>query len=184
MKIFFIIFLFSPLFSLSQTFNEIKIDGALSSFVSKLQPKGYSVKKYFDNGAILKENGNSNETYVFVTPKNKLVYRVVVYFPKQTNWYSLKNDYENYKNLMTKKYGSPDNTYEFFSKPYYEGDGYEMTALSVEKASFYSFWDKEQDNIGISVGISKYEQIEISLDNLKNGKLQKSEKEELELNKF
>ena len=42
--------------------------------------------------------------------------------------------------LFTKKYGEPKDHFEFFSSPYYEGDGYELQALRKEKCNYISFW--------------------------------------------
>lgn len=50
--------------------------------------------------------------------------------------------YRSMKDVLSKKYGSPDNEYEFFKKPYYAGDGYEEQALRLGKATFASVWGK------------------------------------------
>ena len=44
------------------------------------------------------------------------------------------------KDVLIEKYGSPSNVYEFFSSPYYEGDGYEELAIKTGKGRFSIFW--------------------------------------------
>lgn len=48
--------------------------------------------------------------------------------------------YRSMKDVLAKKYGKPSSDYEFFKKPYYDGDGYEAQAIRVGKATFSSFW--------------------------------------------
>lgn len=48
--------------------------------------------------------------------------------------------YRSMKDVLSKKYGAPSSDYEFFKKPYYEGDGYEAQAIRVGKATFSCFW--------------------------------------------
>jgi hypothetical protein len=160
----------------AQYFNEVKIDGSSTEYLAKIKAKGYVFKKYFDNnnGAILMKD--LNELYVFWTPKTKLVYKVSIYFPKKDGWYSLKSQYGEYKDMLSNKYGEPKDVYEYFTKPYYEGDGYEMTALSVGKVSYFSFWDlSNEQNLQLGLSITKYDQVEISYENYKNTLLKNQE---------
>lgn len=48
--------------------------------------------------------------------------------------------YRDLRGTLTGKYGQPSNTYEFYSKPYYEGDGYQEQAIRLGKATFATFW--------------------------------------------
>jgi len=48
--------------------------------------------------------------------------------------------YRSMKEVLTKKYGKPSSDYEFFKKPYYDGDGFEAQAIKLGKATFSSFW--------------------------------------------
>ncbi len=169
----------------AQYFNEVKIDGSPTEYLAKIKAKGYIFKKYFDNGngAILSKD--LNELYVFWTPKTKLVYKVTLYLPKKSSWYSLKSQYQDYKAILSAKYGEPQDTYEYFVKPYYEGDGYEMSALTIEKVVFFSYWDlSNQQNLQLGLSISKYEQVEISYENYKNGLIKKAEQDEINKNVF
>ena len=50
-----------------------------------------------------------------------------------------------------KKYGEPTEHFEFFSKPYYKGDGYEMQALRLDKCNYASYSEKENGTICVEM---------------------------------
>jgi hypothetical protein len=167
----------------AQYFNEVKIDGSSADYITRIKAKGYILKEYFKNGngAILKKD--LNELYVFWTPKTKIVYKATVYLPKKESWYGLKAEYEKYSDILSNKYGQPksDDVYAYFSKPYYEGDGYELSALTLGKVTYFTFWDlSATENTQIGLSISKYQQIEISYENYKNGLIKAEEQKEID----
>lgn len=170
-----------------QYFNEVKIDGSSTEYIAKIKAKGYTVKEYYKNGngAILKKD--LNELYVFWTPKSKIVYKVTLYLPKKDSWYSIKAEYQKYSDILSAKYGepNPDNVYAYFSKPYYEGDGYEMSALSLGKVTYFKFWDlSATENLQLGLSISKYEQVEISYENHKNTLIKEKEQYDIDNKTF
>jgi outer membrane protein assembly factor BamA len=135
------------------TFKGIPINGSLSSFVSNLKSKGFTLDLIEDGLATLKGDfaGKSNCTIVVVaTEQSNTVWKVVVFFPEKTSWYSLKSEYESFKESYTEKYGNPE-SYEFFSNPYYEGDGYELQALTSEKCRFVSYYQTDKGYITVEV---------------------------------
>lgn len=150
------------------TFRGIPIDGNINAFVSKLEAKGYEKKKSIENGYIMEGSfmGRTCELYVFCSPTSRLATKVTAYYPKDNSWSSIKSDYEACKEQYTKKYGKPTDTFEFFMDPYYEGDGFELQAIRLEKAVYCSFW-KSSEGI-ILLKISEYEQISISYEDAQN----------------
>ncbi len=52
-----------------------------------------------------------------------------------------RETYKDMKQTLTTKYGPPQQAFEFFSDPYYEGDGYEDQAIKLGKGHFGAFWD-------------------------------------------
>jgi hypothetical protein len=155
----------------AQYVNGVKIDGTVQSVVAQLKTKGFTLDSYSPEGfATMKGTfaGNNVELYVFVTPISKKVWKVVIYFPTVSNWYSIKNDYLEVVEVIKDKYGSPEKSFDFFSKPYYEGDGYEMTAVTMEKCFYSSYWSLPHINTNISAEISKYKQIKIAYENVEN----------------
>ena len=95
------------------------------------------------------------EVYVLSTPKTHQVCKVVVFTNSYSNWNDIKSDYLEYKELYTKKYGEPFDSFAFFSKPYYEGDGYEMQAISKKKCEYSSYWKTEEGVIALQISSSR-----------------------------
>lgn len=159
----------SSILSYSQEFNGVLIDGDLPSVVSKMKAKNYTLRKYTENGAIMdgKVGYNDVEVFIFTTPKSKKVFRFSVYFPKKTTWSSLKGSYLDLLSSLTSKYGEPTNKGEIFKDPYYEGDGYEMSAVAIEKVVYLAYWEYIS-NLFLSIEISKYSQVNIVYDNVTN----------------
>jgi hypothetical protein len=63
-----------------------------------------------------------------------------------------KTNYENLKAILTNRYGEPTDTFQFFSSPYEEGDGYEDTAFAVNKGHYASFWtDYENGSLSLTI---------------------------------
>ena len=74
----------------------------------------------------------------------------MVFFQPHQIWYSIKDKYEKIKNQLTKKYGKPE-SHEFFSDPYYEGDGYELQALSNEHCTWMSLFRTPIGSVSVSM---------------------------------
>lgn len=164
----------------AQTFDGVKIDGTLPSIVQKYRAKGYTLVKNIENGVIMygKIAGKKVELYITTTPKSKIVCRATVYLPVDNDWYSLKSDYRTFVNLFIEKHGEPDDTFEFFKRPYYEGDGYEMSALATENVVWASYW-MNRNNLTTAVTISKFKQIEFTYENDRNMEIKKKEEESI-----
>lgn len=164
-------------------FKGIPLDGQLSDFVSKLQKQGFTFNKYLRDYVVIMEGvfaGKYATIYVLATPKSKIVWKVSANYDEKESWSSLKSDYSDMKELYTKKYGDPNEHFEFFSKPYYEGDGYELQALKKEKCTYISFYNIPFGNI--SVEITKFCKIQLSYEDEFNYKLKEKEEESSVLN--
>jgi hypothetical protein len=90
--------------------GDVKFEGNLVGH----KTKGFAL---FADGKVAKI------TVRIITPNNKAI-----------------DTYRSMKDVLSKKYGKPSSDYEFFKKPYYDGDGYETQAIRVGKATFSSFW--------------------------------------------
>lgn len=163
-------------------FKGIPLTGKIDNFVKKLQEQGYTLEKNKGNSAIMSGQftGKDAEVYVFSTKKSNTVWKVVIYLPKQTSWYSIKAQYEYYAEMYGKKYGTPAHTFAFFSDPYYEGDGYEMQAVRNKKCHYFSSYHTAEGVI--SVEISEFEQVKIVYEDDANTVLMDSEKAEAVIN--
>jgi hypothetical protein len=158
-------------------FRGIPIDGNVSDFVSKMKGIGYTLDEVDGDITIMngKFTGKDASIYIISSPKTKIVCRVTVYFEKQTSWSSIKSLYENYKELLEQKYKVKPKAYEYFKKPYEEGDGYEMQAVRLDKCVFSSFYETPQGYIALS--ISKTERISIAYEDEINIEIRSKEKE-------
>lgn len=162
-----------------QEFLGIKVDGKMSEVVEKFKLKGLKVTDGTTPNIKIMEGfvGDRNlEVYIKCTPITKTVWAFNVYLPKQIMWSSLKSEYEEYLDLLSKKYGEPEKTYNFFSSPYKEGDGDEMTAVGRDKCVYTAFWS---ESTGLYISISEFKQVVINYENMKNSELNKKEKDEV-----
>jgi len=175
-----IISFFISVLAKSQKFNGVNISGDLPTAINSFKEKGYTTSKFITNGVIMNGKiGNTEiELFLLTTPKSKKVYKATVYLPTKDTWYAIKQNYQDYLEVLTTKYGTPHQSYEFFSKPYFEGDGYEMSALGLEKCTFSAYWFKIE-NTSIQIQISKYKQVMISYENNENQKIAASERDAL-----
>lgn len=159
------------------TFKGVSMGCDITTFVSQLESKGFTVDYEADNGVILTGDfaGKSScKVYVLPTKQSKMVWKVAVKFPEQSSWYSIRSEYRTFKDSYTEKYGKPE-SYEFFSSPYEDGDGYEMTAIAVEKCNYVSFFTTD---IGfITLEIHKDKCVQVSYEDSINSAIKSKEKE-------
>ena len=159
------------------TFKGVSMGCNITTFVSQLESKGYTKKLLQDNGAVLSGSfAGKDDCIIFVlcTESTKTVWKVAVKFPEQTSWYSLKSEYNTLKASYTEKYGTPK-SYEFFSSPYYEGDGYELQALRMDKCTYASYFSTPVGDIGLEMTDDKC--IRVSYEDAANVKIRRVEKE-------
>ncbi len=164
-----------------QEFLGVKVDGKKDAVIAVFKSKGFILKSDKDNAALLNGSagGKKVELYIHYTPISKLVWGFKIYLPEKTSWYSLKTDYQDFLNLFTEKYGDPEEKFEFFSSPYEEGDGYEMTAVATEKCTYSAYWGNKY-----SVSITQFKQVRLSYENELNVELKDKEKKQINKNAF
>lgn len=137
------------------TFKGIPIDGSVESFAAKLKQDGYTEEYISDNGTIVLKGQFANEDcgiFLLPTPQTKTIWKVAVIFDKKyTSWSSIKTDFNEFKDLFVKKYGKLTHDYHFFSSPYYEGDGYEMSALELDKCRYWASFTMPEGYISIKL---------------------------------
>lgn len=165
------------------TFKDIPIDGNVKDFADKLSKKGFTYVKGLEGNIVRMEGKFADfnaEVWLMATPKTKIIWKIVVLTDKYTSWSSIKADFEKYKELYTKKYGKPSEDFHFFSRPYYEGDGYEMQALKLEKCTYITFFELPEG--GIVIEMTKWGNISFSYEDNINVKIKRSESEQSMLN--
>ena len=159
-------------------FKTVPLNGDINNFAKELVKQGFTIKE--TKGNVITMSGSyinrQCEVIVFASKKTNIVWKVAIYLPEETNWYSIKNDFLRLKEQFITKYGN-GKSYEFFSNPYSEGDGYEMQAVKLGKCHYTTFWETQGGTIGLS--ISKYEQISVSYEDTINSALDDKEKSEV-----
>lgn len=136
-------------------FMGIPIDGQISGIVEKLEQKGFTIVQTTDDGHVLMDGvfaNNDSQILILVTPDTKIVWKIGVFPDKEyTNWASIKHDFNDMKSLYTRKYGEPALDRHYFSFPYELGDGFEMTALKMDKCTYYTSYELENGYISINM---------------------------------
>lgn len=136
------------------TFKDIPIDGPLDQFVAKLKRQGFLVMETTDVDAILSGKFTGQDVRILVQSSTKVVYGVTVIYNEQTSWKSVKNQYDNVKSILTKKYGEPMETIEKFDSPDYQELDLELIALSEDKCTFMTLFTTKEGNGMIRLKIS------------------------------
>ena len=169
------------------SFLGIEMNMKVDEFAIKLiQEKGYEVLYVPDDSTAYILGGQfagieDCKIFVLGTPKTKTVWKVAVSFPDKKSWYSVKSDYIKLVDSYKKKYGKPDIHKEFFTSPYEDGDGYEMTAISLEKCHYITIFEKDDVMIGINIdnGNNRTAHVMVTYEDIINKKLTEKEKNEI-----
>jgi len=122
-------------------FKGVPIDGTTKSVAAQLETVGFSIYKV-DNGRYYMEGTFSGQdaTIVLVpTVQTQTCWKVKVYLESSLYWSKIKSSYNIFKDNLSKKY-TKKKSYEYFSAPYKEGDGYETTAICAEKCIWKTFY--------------------------------------------
>jgi hypothetical protein len=119
------------------TFKGIPIEGNLTTFVEKLKANGFKLTEMDGDGAIMEGyfSGDTRTILIYASKISKKVYQVIAILEKSNSWSTLKSTYDEFKSSLTTKYGNGV-SYEYFSSPYEAGDGYEMSALRLDKCTY------------------------------------------------
>lgn len=138
------------------TFRDIEIEGPASIMCEKLKKLGYRSEKKTEFGYVLEGDfaGISNcDILIIESEYIGEVRRILVSTPIYDRWYSLKEEYFKFKQMYIRKYGDDYNvkSYEFFSSPYEEGDGDEMTALYHDKCTYCTYIKLAEGTIRIGI---------------------------------
>ena len=154
-----VILLALPVFSQEHLkFNGIPIDGKLSSFISALKEKGMSVAPYSTASEpnLLGSFAGIEDCYIgFGVTDDETVCRVVIVTPMRSSWRSVKKDYDLIKETVIAKYDGEIKEYEYFEEPHKSGDGYEIQALSLDKAVFETYDMMEEGGVKIKIRASQ-----------------------------
>ena len=186
-----LLFVFSCIGAMAQNANEhlkfmgIPINGTLESFTQKLVAKGMKREHAWDNALLLKGTfaGKSGSgVCVMRVPSRNIVYKVVVCLPSKDTWEWLENDYKEFKEMLTTKYGEPYKCSESFKEGTYVGSDYlKISALKGGECEYYSAWGSTEGMILLEIfnaDGSSDSCVRLTYIDLINGKLADSSKQD------
>ena len=154
-------FIFSFMFVMAQTpnnhltFKGIPITGTLESFAQKMEAKGFK-KISSDKNFIAFEGdfaGYSGcKIAVSKISSRNMVDRVDVFFPTESSWARLEEQYNQFKDMLTNKYGEP----ALHSEKFKEGastfsDAAKMRALKEGNCDYWTQWEVDNGDIQMQI---------------------------------
>ena len=132
------------------TFKNVPIDGTLNQFVTNMKAAGFKSEGIQDGTAILSGDfAGYKGCYVIVsTLKNKdLVSTIGVMFPEHSSWSTLEGSYAKLKDMLTTKYGNPDEEMEEFQDRDPRDDNSRLHELKMDRCNYQTLYRTEKGNI-------------------------------------
>ena len=144
------------------SFKGVPIDGTLNEYVAKMKQSGFQYLGAEDGTALL--NGDFagyKNCHVAVTTLKKidLVHKIGVIFPNQETWSRLYSNYSDLKQMLTEKYGNPNEEVELFDvKPFQLplDDNMKMHQVGMDNCKFYTVWKTHKGEIQLSIDHSGF----------------------------
>ncbi len=134
------------------SFKGIPIEGSMTDFCQKLRAKGFTSIGQENNITLFSGDFTGREATVGVTATDdgKNVFAVVVLFEPSGEWNTLVNTYDYYKELYTRKYGSPTISKE--NNPALSDSNTALMAEVYQGTVVYgSAWDVTGGDIQLSI---------------------------------
>jgi hypothetical protein len=120
-------------------FKGIPIDGPLSEYVEKMKLNGFTLLDSTNYGAMFNgEFANYQNCKIGVGTSNKkdLVSTVFVMFPEREEWNDLYGDYNRLKQMLSEKYGIPNESKEKWENDYEPSLAFRMSAIKRGECNF------------------------------------------------
>jgi len=139
------------------SFKGVPIDGTLNEYVAKMKQSGFQYLGTEDGTAMLKGDfAGYKNCHVGVTTLNKmdLVHKIGVIFPKQETWSRLFSNYSDLKQMLTEKYGNPNDEVELFDVESFQlplDDNMKMHEVGMDNCKFYTVWKTDKGEIQLSI---------------------------------
>ena len=139
------------------SFKSVPIDGTLYEYISKMKENGFKHLQTEDGTAYL--NGDFagyKNCYVGVSTlkQNDLVYKIAVLFTEKDTWSELSTNYFDLKQMLTEKYGKPDDEVEKFDTPSSSqprDDQDRMYKVKFDNCKYHSIWQLDKGKIQLSI---------------------------------
>ena len=144
------------------SFKGVPIDGTLNEYVAKMKQSGFQYLGAEDGTALL--NGDFagyKNCHVAVTTLKKidLVHKIGVIFPNQETWSRLYSNYSDLKQMLTEKYGNPNEEVELFDVKTFQlplDDNMKMNQVGIDNCKFFTVWKTDKGEIQLSIDHSGF----------------------------
>lgn len=137
------------------TFKGIPIDGSLSDFVMKMKQKGFTHEVTQDGVALFSGEfaAYKNCKVGAISAKSTgVVSKVAVMFPENETWSQLYGTYSHLKEMLTQKYGEPEEVnekFEGYSEP--TDDNSRMHEVKIDRCKYETSWKTSKGDIKIKI---------------------------------
>ena len=157
-------FIFSFMFVMAQTpnkhftFEGIPITGTLENFVQKLGAKGF--RKIYSGESCVAFKGDfagysGCKILVFRIPNRNIVHEVGVFLPEESSWTRLEKEYNQFKDMLTIKYGEPALHSETFKEEASTfSDAAKMISLKEGNCDYEAEWKVDNGTIRVKIFLS------------------------------
>lgn len=136
------------------SFKGVPIDGTLKQYTQQMQNKGFTLIGTEDGISMLTGDfaGYKGCTIGVATLKNKdLVSTIAVIFPSYDTWSQLYSCYSNLKDMLSEKYGEPEDVVEMFDSKYVDDDNSRMHELKMDRCKYISSFSTKLGDIQLSI---------------------------------
>jgi hypothetical protein len=120
-------------------FKGVPIDGTLNEYVAKMKLNGFTLLESENYGAMFNgEFANYQNCKIGIGTSNKkdLVSTVFVLFPEREEWNDLYGDYSRLKQMLSEKYGIPNESKEKWENGYEPSLASRMSSLKRGECNF------------------------------------------------
>ncbi len=135
------------------TFKGVPIDGTLKSYTQKMVEKGFVYEGTQDGIALLSGDfAGQKKCYVavYTLKGNDLVNMIAVFFNSYDTWSAVLGQYEQLKEMLTEKYGEPENIREEFTT-YVGDDSGKLYALHTGEYVWATTFSTDKGDIELSI---------------------------------
>ncbi len=135
-------------------FKGVPIDGTLSEYVEKMKLNGFTLLDSTNYGAMFNgEFANYQNCKIGVGTSNKkdLVSTVFVMFPEREEWNDLYGDYNRLKQMLSEKYGIPNESKEKWENDYEPSLAFRMSAIKRGECNFTTTFVKPNGKIQLRI---------------------------------
>ena len=134
-------------------FMGIPMEGTIQEFSNKLQAKGFTIAKVYPGNIAIALNGDfagyRDCAVGIVGDISGRVCKINVIFPAMDKWSELERCYNDYKSMLSEKYGKPKDCVEKFQN--ISNDDLKKSKLKIDNCNYYSVFDGNNREIELKI---------------------------------